>query len=59
MLATNSTMWKLVDILWQHHCPLSPPSEMKPEEQAQKFHIPYWRCNTTQVRLVPLIGWSN
>ena len=38
MLAKNSTMWKLADISWHHHCPPPLPPEMKPEEQAQKFH---------------------
>ena len=56
MLVKNSTMWKLADISWRHHPP--PPLEMKPEEQAQKFHTDD-ACDTTQVRLVLLIGWSN
>ena len=57
MLVKNSTMWKLADISWRHHPP-PPPLEMKPEEQAQKFHTDD-ACDTTQVRLVLLIGWSN
>ena len=34
------------------------PPEMKPEEQTQEFHTDD-ACDTTQVRLVLLIGWSN
>ena len=39
MLATNSTMWKLVDILWHHHCPLSPP--LWDEAWGTSAEIPY------------------
>ena len=59
MLAKISTMWKLANISWHTNVPSPPlPPEMKPEEQTQEFHTDD-ACDTTQVRLVLLIGWSN